>query len=73
MKHGFALHCVAAAAPKCMEGSSLLSPPLWRVYRELPFPHQGEAGFASQGDSMDKAKVTSVAPRSCSSDCSHVL
>lgn len=46
--------------PQNARWNHLLSPPLWRVYRELPFPHQGEAGFASQGDWLDKAKVTQL-------------
>lgn len=69
MKRGFAFQFGTAAAPQCPEGSSLLPPTLWRAYRELPFPHQGEAGFASQGDLLDKAKV---APRSCSCDYAHL-
>lgn len=48
MKHGFALQLGAAAAPKHMEGSSLLSTSVW-AYRELPFPCQGEVGFPSAG------------------------
>lgn len=27
-------------------------------HREVPFPHQGEAGFGSRGDSLDKAEIT---------------
>lgn len=58
MKHGLALQLRAAAAPKRSEGSSLLSTSVW-VYRELPFPCQGEVGFPSQGTGWLKPRSLS--------------
>lgn len=55
MKPGFALQLRAAAAPKHPEGSNLLSASVW-VYRELPFPCQGEVGFPSQGSGWLKPR-----------------
>lgn len=48
---------------------SALASPVEGV-RRAAIPTPGEAGFASQSDSLDKAKV---APRSCSCDNAHLL
>lgn len=55
VKRGFAPWFEAAAAPKSHEGWSLLSVPLWRANTDAV-----PTGFASQGDSLDKAKVTQL-------------
>lgn len=55
VKRGFAPQFEAAAAPKSREGWSLLSMPLWRANRDAV-----PTGFASQGDSLNKAKVTQL-------------